>query len=158
MTPTDQDGEQPAAELSPEDQALARILAKIPTFTVEKQMKLFLQTRAAKTAATRAHDAQDAKYKLLMDACENSMLAESQRQGVKGFKTDVGTSYTSETLKVSVADADAFYNFVRSTGDLDFFERRVSSKHVEDYMKANEGASPPGLSLFRELAMRVRKA
>lgn len=132
-------------------------LTTIPALPRDKLVKLYLKTREAKSLAKREADAQAAEYKAIMDACENAMLASCQGTGETGFKTPLGTSYKDETLKISIGDESSFYNFVRQTGDLDMFERRVASKHVQDYMLLNNGVAPPGLNLFRETVMRVRK-
>jgi hypothetical protein len=137
---------------------LEEFLTAIPAMSVEKRVKLFIKTRAAKAAAKKDHDDLEAKFNRIMAACETTMLADADKQGVSGFTTPFGTTYTAETAKYSIADDSVFYNFVRSAGDLDFFERRVSSTHVTQYMEQNGGTLPPGLNVFRERVMRVRKA
>ncbi len=144
-----------ASTIAPE---LRPFLELIPTLHVDKLVKLYTKTRDAKTAATRAFEAEEARYKAIMEACENQMLKQAMEQGVTGFKTPFGTTYIATSTKISIADDAAFFGFVRDLGDLDFFERRVSSRHVEDYIKTHEGAAPPGLNIFRENVMRVRKA
>ena len=121
-------------------------------------MKLFIRTRAAKSAAQKEFDEQEAQFKQIMEMCENTMLRDADAQGVTGFTTPWGTTYAAETMKLSIADDNAFYSFVKQLGDLDFFERRVSSTHVQKYMEQSGGTLPPGLNVFRERVMRVRKA
>jgi aspartate ammonia-lyase len=135
-----------------------KFLALVPTLPVDKMVKLFVKVREAKAKATKAAGVIEANYKAVMEACENHMLAAADKAGVEGFRTEFGTTYTAETSKVSIADDQAFFAFVKEKGDLDFFERRVSSTHVANYAAANEGALPPGLNVFRERVMRVRKA
>jgi hypothetical protein len=144
------------AEVKMDPQVLAMI-ALIPTMPLEKLVKLTLHIRNQKALLKRAVDVKEANLDAIVDACENTMLAEAHRQGVKGFKTTAGTTYTSSSLKVSIADAEAFYGFVLAQGDLDFFERRVASLHVQEYMAENKGVLPPGLNVFTQLHMRVRK-
>jgi hypothetical protein len=141
------------------DQAtLDAFIASIASMPVEKRVKLFVKTRAAKSAAQKAFDAQEEQFKKIMDACQFSMLKDADSQGITGFTTPFGTTYAAETKRYSIADDHAFYEFVKNAKDLDFFERRVSSTHVDAYMEANGGMMPPGLSVFRERVMRVRKA
>ena len=141
-----------------DDAMLKAFLATIPTMSVEKRVKLFIKTRAAKSAAQKEFDEQEEQFKQIMQACEGSMLRDADAQGVTGFSTPWGTTYAAETAKYSVADENAFYTFVSTSGDLDFFERRVSSTHVQQWMEQNGGNLPPGLNSFRERVMRVRKA
>lgn len=137
---------------------LEQMLEMIPTMPAEKLVKLYIKTRTAKAELKKVFDAQVAQADAIMDCAQNVMLKKADADGVTGFTTEFGTTYAAETKRISIADDKAFFDFVRDKGDLDFFERRVSSKHVENYMALNEGAAPPGLNFFRERVMRVRKA
>ena len=137
---------------------LEKMLELIPTLPVEKLVKLFIKTRTAKAASKKAFDEQAAQMDAIMDCAQNVMIKRADADGVTGFTTAFGTTYTAETKKISIADDKAFFDFVRERGDLDFFERRVSSKHVDNYMALHEGVAPPGLNFFKERVMRVRKA
>jgi hypothetical protein len=140
-----------------DEATLVAFLGTISGLPVENRVKLYLKTRAAKAEATKAYEDQKGQFDRIMDACQNTMLAEADKQGVTGFKTPFGTTYADETVRYSIADGHAFYTFVQEQADLDFLERRVSSTHVKEYMEANDGMLPPGLSVFRERVMRVRK-
>lgn len=137
---------------------LATFIGTVPDMPTDRLVKLFIKMRGAKGAAKKVFDAQAAEFDAIMEACENNMLKRADAEGVTGFTTPFGTTYTAETSRISIADDAAFFGFVLEQGDLDFFERRVSSTHVGNYMKAHEGTSPPGLNIFRERIMRVRKA
>lgn len=142
---------------TPEEQFQA-FVESLGTLSPEKLTKLYLKTRETRQKAQRAFDLQDAQFKAIIETCQNFLLKKADEQGVKGFKTDLGTTFTSESLKVSIADQQAFFDFVKESGDLDFFEKRVSSTHVKEYMDSHEGVAPPGLNLFTAREMRVRKA
>lgn len=124
----------------------------------DKLMKAYIRIRDQKTAEARVWDEREAKLTGDLKAIELELLRRSQVEGVTGYKVaGVGTAYQATSTKVSMADDVAFFAFVKATGDLDFLERRVSSKHVTEYMEANEGRLPPGINIFRELSMRVRR-
>ena len=137
---------------------LAEFVAQIPKLPRDKLVKLFVRTRDEKSKAKREADAVEAQFKLIMESCENTMLASCDATGDTGFTTPYGTTYQAETMKISIADDAAFFDFVKQQGDLDFFERRVASKHVQAHMALNNGAAPPGLNIFKERVIRVRKA
>lgn len=139
-------------------EGLDKLLGTIPCMPVEKLVKLFVKTREAKSVATKEWEAKEAEFKLILEACENQMLKKADETGVEGFKTPFGTTYTAHDTKISISDHSAFHAFVMAQGDLSFFQARVSNKHVEEYMEANGQAVPPGLNLFRNRVMRVRKA
>lgn len=141
-----------------EVEELNKFLAMVPALPVEKLVKLFIKTRTAKSAAKKVFDTQADEFDAILRACENHMLKKADADGVTGFTTPFGTTYTAETTKISIADDTAFFDFVKVEADLDFFERRVSSTHVANYQKLHDGVAPPGLNIFRERIMRVRKA
>lgn len=124
---------------------------------VDRLIAVYTKIRAVLAAETRAYEERKAELKGQQRTIENALLARSQQQGVDGFKTDAGTAYQAEEMNLSIADDVEFFAYVLQTGDLEFFERRVSMKHVREYQKINDGRLPPGLHAFRELRMRVRK-
>lgn len=147
-------------KLMPEEE-LTKLLAKVGTLSVEEKVKLYLKLRQGKSAIKKHLDAVEGQYKLVMETIENHLLAAADKQDVTGFQIKgVGTTYTAEEMKVSIADDNAFLPFVISQGvdGLGFFERRVSTNFLKEHMKLHNGAAPPGLNIFRERVMRIRKA
>lgn len=127
--------------------------------STQQLIRVFLKIRNAKAAATRAYEAKDAEFKASLKMVEAELLRRALEQEVEGFKVKgLGTAYTKEEMHVSIGDDKTFYQFCRDTGDLDFFERRITIKHVKEYMAANNGELPPGIHAFRENRMQVRAA
>lgn len=144
--------------LMPEDE-LAVITAQIAGMTVERKMRLYLRLRDGKAAITKHLKAVEDQYDGLMETLENQMLADADKAQVTGFTVaDVGTSYTAEVDKFSIADDAAFFKFILEQGDLGYLERRPSSTYIKEFMTNNDGQLPPGLNKFSERTMRVRKA
>lgn len=138
---------------------LMAFLDTIPEMNVERKVKLYIKTREAKAAAAHRWKEEEAQYDLVLDACENFLLKDADTQHVEGFRTTFGTTYVGESVKISIADDVAFLAFLDAQPDpYSFFERRVASTHVQNYMKLNDGHAPAGLNIFKERVMRVRKA
>lgn len=143
----------------PPDPSIDALLSSIPDFPVEKLVKLFVKTREAKAAANREAEDKEKEFNRILEACENTLLKKADETGSEGFKTPFGTTFTAIDTKITIADHDAFGKFVLAQNDLSFFQSRVSSKHVEEFMKKHESETPPpGLNLYRTRVMRVRKA
>ena len=138
-------------------EGLAKLAAGAAAAPVDKRVAKFVALRDARATNNKAADQMDQAYKQAMAAIEASLIKDAQEQGVTGFKTESGTTYLDEVLRASVADDNVFYAFVKDTGDLDFFERRLSSTHIKEWQKENNGMLPPGLNVFRELTMKVRR-
>lgn len=132
-------------------------LAGMSTLPVDKLVKRFVGLREARAAENKAAEEVDKEYKELLKAVENELLRRADVEGVEGFKTEFGTTYKDVNMSASFADEDTFYNFVRRSGDLEFFERRIKIAHLKEYMANHDGQLPPGLNVFREYTMRVRK-
>lgn len=135
-----------------------KLLDDIPNLSVDKLVKLYIKSREAKAKLKKAFDEKVSDLDEVMSSCENFLLLRASEQGVEGFKTEFGTTYIGETTKISISDESAFFKFVLDTGDLDFFERRVSSRHLAEYMEAQKKDYPPGLSIYKEKVMRIKKA
>ncbi|HEX6825830.1 MAG TPA: hypothetical protein VF077_05870 [Nitrospiraceae bacterium] len=127
--------------------------------STDRLVRAFIKIRNTRAERTREFEAADAEMKASMKLIEVELLGRAQEQGLAGYTVEgVGTTYTSEDMHASIKDDTAFFDFVRETGDLDFFERRITIKHIKEYMAANDGELPPGIHVFRELRMRVRTA
>ncbi len=133
-------------------------IAGLPDLPVDKLVKRFVGLREARAAANKQADIVDAEFKETLKAVEVELLRRADHEGVNGFKTDFGTTYKDVAMSASFADEDTFYKFVLKTGDLEFFERRLKIAHLKEYMEKHEGQLPPGINVFREYTMRVRKA
>lgn len=137
--------------------AVAAAIAKLPSMKEEDIIARYLQVRDMRAAATRVYDEADKQFKMLLDAAGLELLRRADAAGLTGFSTEFGTTFVQTKLQASIADDHAFFEFVRKTGDLDFFQRRISNKHVEEFLKESGGEIPPGLNIFREREMVVRK-
>lgn len=138
--------------------ACARLASTVAQATVDQRVARYVKLRDARAAANRDADITDKAYKEALSAIESSLIAAAQLQGVTGFKTAHGTTYLDERMLASVADENAFFSFVKEEGDLDFFERRVKVAHVKEWQEAHDGKLPPGLNVFREVTMKVRRS
>lgn len=137
--------------------SLTKLAAGASAAPIDKRVAKYVALRDARAASNKEANALDEAYKSALEAVESSLIADAQVQGVTGFKTEAGTTYLDERMMTTIADDNAFFNFVKEQGDLDFFERRVKVTHVKEWMEANGGHLPPGLNVFRELTMKVRR-
>lgn len=138
--------------------SLTSLAASCGEVPIDKRVARFVKLRDLRADSNKRNDAVDQAYKQTMETIEKSLIADAHRQGVTGFKTDAGTTYLEEKTMASIADENAFFNFVLEQGDLDFFERRIKATHIKEWSAANEGQVPPGLNIFRELTMKVRRS
>lgn len=138
--------------------SLTNLAASCGDVPVDKRVARYVKLRDLRAASNKANDAVDQAYKQTLETIENTLIADAHKQGVTGFKTEAGTTYLEEKVMSSIADENAFFSFVLEEGDLDFFERRIKSTHINEWSKENGGKVPPGLNIFRQLTMKVRRS
>lgn len=149
-----------AVRVDEQDQRIAEVagaddFAKvIPDNTL---VKVYLRMRNAKSAEVHAFEKHvKDKYDTPMLALETEFKKRMQERGSSGLRTDEGTVYLSESIKVSCGDWGVFHGWIKQHDALDFLEQRVKSGEVKKYMEDNNGELPPGLTVHRELEARVR--
>jgi hypothetical protein len=129
-----------------------------PPPPVDRLISVFVKIRQARAELAKTYEEQDADLKAKLKTIEVELLRRAQEQGVDGFKTAKGTTYIQEEWHVSIENDEAFYGFLRETGDLEYLSRRVTLEPVKKYHKDHDGSLPPGLRVFRENRMHVRKS
>jgi hypothetical protein len=123
----------------------------------DQLVRVFIKMRNARTQLAKEFDDKDEVLKQNMKTIEIELLRRAQEQGTEGFKTKDGTTYISEEVHVSIADDNAFNEFLDSQENpYIFFEHRPSLKIIKEYQRDNSGNIPPGIKMFRENRMRVR--
>lgn len=122
---------------------------------IDKLVRKFVRFRDEISAITRELDARTELLKGGQDAIENELLRRAHEQGVTGFNTEFGTTYLAVDTNVSIADDKAFYAFPQA---IEMLQRRVSSTAVKEYMSKNGGHLPPGLNIFNEQRMKIRRS
>jgi hypothetical protein len=101
----------------------------------------------------------DAAVKVIKDQqamLEAELLKRLLARGATQTKTDFGTAYIKESVQYTIADGDAYWNFVKASDSPDYYQARVKAEAVRAYQAANEDRLPPGLSSYRENGITVR--
>lgn len=119
--------------------------------------KAYLSIRDARIAAKRQFDEDDAKFKASQEKLEALMLGQLNSMGVESVRTEAGTFYKQEEIKPAANDWNLFYHWIKDHDAFDFLEKRVTKNAVKAYMEEHEGGLPPGVSVYKEYVVRVRR-
>ena len=92
-----------------------------------------------------------------MDKLDGLLLGAFDRQGVDSCKTEHGTAYISTRSTASVADKDAFMEYVKKNVAWDYLETRVNKAAVESHMQ-EFGDAPPGVNVRTERVVNIRRS
>lgn len=123
-----------------------------------KMVRVYLKMREARTELKRQYEAQDSELKGKMEKLEVAMLRFLNENKIENVATPAGTFYKQEEVTPTGSDWEAFYDWVKRNDAFDALERRIKKTFVKEYMETNGGAVPPGVSVFREHVVRVRRS
>lgn len=120
--------------------------------------KAHINIRDARTALRRQYDDEDAKLKEAQEKLEAVMLEHLNSHNMASVRTEAGTFYRQEDITPSAGDWGIFYDWIKDNDAWDALERRIKKTFIKEYQEAHNGGLPPGISVFREFVVRVRRA
>jgi hypothetical protein len=118
---------------------------------------LYVQLRDDKASLKAEYDAKLAPIEEKMQKIEAKLLEVFDNSGMDSVKTEFGTAYKSERTSVSVADRDAFVDFIKAGDHWSMMEVRAAKTAVEQYKAANDEL-PPGLNWKSEIVVNIRRS
>lgn len=107
-----------------------------------------------------ADDAHKAKTKVARDykeALEGKLLSKLNEVGGESVKTSSGTVYRTTRRSATIADGDAFRQFVIGNEAFDMVDWKANANAVDDFIKS-EGSPPPGVNFTTAFTVGVRRA
>jgi hypothetical protein len=93
-----------------------------------------------------------------MDKLEAKLLDVFNKTGMDSVKTEFGTAYATTRTTASVADREAFMEYVKANEEWALLEVRTSKTAVEQYRAANDNDLPPGINLREERVVNIRRS
>jgi len=117
----------------------------------------YIELRDKKSEFKKEYEAKVAKLDVVLEKIEASLLQTFDSAGMDSIKTEFGTAYTSTRSTASVADKDAFFQFVKTNEDWQLMEIRCSKTGVEQF-KAENDDLPPGISWRSERVVNIRRS
>lgn len=93
-----------------------------------------------------------------MDKLEAKLLDVFNQTGMDSVKTEFGTAYASTRTTASVADRDAFMDFVKGKQEWSLLEVRVNKTAVDQFRSANDDELPPGINVREERVVNIRRS
>jgi hypothetical protein len=117
----------------------------------------YIELRDSKARFKAEYEAKVATIQETMDKIEAKLLEVFHTTGMESVKTEAGTAYASIRTSASVADKEAFLEFVRAKDEWSLLDIRASKLAVEQFVAANEDV-PPGINLRQEKVVNVRRS
>ena len=121
-------------------------MAKIGELDDVSLLKLFIGLRDRRAQRKAAYTDDDSGDKGKQDKIEVEFLKRFQERGIDNVSArSVGTAYMSTRSSVTVADRDAFLNFVKENDAWELLENRANKTAVEQHVEINNDL-PPGVN------------
>jgi hypothetical protein len=125
---------------------------------LSEAVSLYIKLRDQKSQMKADFDAQVAPLQEKMDKLEAKLLEVFNKTGMDSVKTEFGTAYATVRTSASIADRDAFMDFVKANEEWALLEVRVSKTAVDQFRSANDDELPPGVNVREERVVNIRRS
>ena len=125
---------------------------------LSEAVSLYIQMRDKKAQMKADFEASVAPLTEKMDKLEAKLLDVFNKTGMDSVKTEFGTAYATTRTTASVADREAFMDYVKANEEWALLEVRTSKTAVEQYRSANDNELPPGINLREERVVNIRRS
>lgn len=128
-----------------------------PAVNVTELVGKYIKLRDLKAKLDAEHKERVGPITAAMEKAEGALLAMFDQLGMDSAGCDAGTAYRTTKSSATVADMDAFLEFVRDNEAWHFLERRVAKTQVDEYVAQNQDL-PPGINYSTVVSINVRRA
>jgi phage host-nuclease inhibitor protein Gam len=125
---------------------------------LSEAVSLYIQLRDKKAEMKADFDASIAPLNDKMDKLEAKLLDVFNKTGMDSVKTENGTAYTAVRTTASIADREAFMDYVKANEEWSLLEARASKTAVEQFRDSNNGELPPGINIRSERVVNIRRS
>jgi predicted DNA-binding protein len=125
--------------------------------TVDTVIAKYIELRDKKERMDKEHKARLAPMSDAMEKLEAYILKNFQETGIESARTDAGTAYVATRSSTTVADKEAFLDFVKQSEAWHLLDVRALKTAVEEYLTVNQ-TLPTGVNLNRVIGINVRKS
>lgn len=117
----------------------------------------FVELRDKRASLKEAYDAEDRRIKEQMAKREAWLLKKCTDDKMESIRTEYGTAYTQDKTRYNVSDWTGYWGWLIENGRLDLLEKRPAQGPLSK-MAENGEELPPGLNVFTEKTITVRRA
>ena len=123
----------------------------------DRMVRAYMKIRDARAELKKEFEEKDKELKSKLSILEGEFQKAFSETGSTSIKTDDGIVFRQTVTKASIADSSTFLPWVREHDALDMLQKRVTIKAVTDYIE-EFGETPPGITVYREHEVRIRKS
>ena len=127
------------------------------TPAVDEIVARYIALRDKKAEIKAKYDAEVEAIDAAMNRVENYLLKLMTELGVESIRTSAGTPYVSRRTSATVADWDAFLDWVQRNGEWSMLERRANKTVVQSWRDEHNDL-PPGLNWREERVVNIKSS
>ncbi len=117
----------------------------------------YIEYRDKKAELKIEYEADVEELEKKMAKIESALLAAFDKTGIDSARTKSGTAYIGVRTSASVADKEAFMEFVKAKEEWPLIEVRASKTGVEQFKSIHEDI-PPGVNWREERVINIRRS
>lgn len=125
---------------------------------LSEAVTMYIQLRDKKAQMKSDFEASVAPITEKMDKLEAKLLDVFNKTGMDSVKTEHGTAYTAVRTTASVADREAFMEFVKANEEWSLIEVRAAKTAIEQFRDNNDNELPPGINIRSERVVNIRRS
>lgn len=124
---------------------------------IDTRVEQYIKLRDKIKEMEARHKEELKPYKETLEKLNAVILAHLTQVGGESIRTSSGTAYVTEKKSASLADPQAFMEYVIVNEAWDLLDRKANVKAVDDYINENS-APPPGVNFSSTLMVGVRRS
>lgn len=125
------------------------------TTPIAIRVEQYIALRNKIREAEDAHKKAMAPKKSTLEKLGNLILTHLQQNQADSISGHGGTAFITTRRSASIADGEAFWDFVTQHKAWDLIDKRANAVAIEDYANQN-GKLPPGVNFNKMFALNVR--
>jgi|SanBayMetagenome_1026888.scaffolds.fasta_scaffold103515_2 hypothetical protein len=123
---------------------------------VDQLVDQYVRLRDKLKEADEAHKKKTEQARAYLIMLNGKLLERLSEVGGESVKTPHGTVYQTTKRSASIADGDAFREYVINNGEFDLVDWRANANAVDDFIKEH-AAVPPGVNFSTTITVGVRR-
>lgn len=129
---------------------------QLPT-TIDAMVDQFVRVRDAIKQVEEDNKNKLAPAKEYLEQLNGAILEKLTEVGLESAKTKFGTAYKTVRRSATIADGQAFRDFITGNGMYDLVDWRANAVAVGSFIDANNGELPPGVNYSTFVQIGVRR-
>lgn len=128
-----------------------------PKVGIDTRVEQYIKLRDRIKEIETRHKEELKPFKDTLEKLNSVILQHLTQVGGESIRTSAGTAYVTEKKSASLADPQAFMEYVIGNDAWDLLDRKANVSAVADYINENN-APPPGVNYSSTFVVGVRRS